>query len=149
MSRALAGVSIVFGGVLAFSFLLAVATNDGAPESSASQAAAQVYERHDDCETPCFESAASDSFTVVRDMAEVQLVIFVVLDPATGPAQITVTDPAGDVRYERVFTSDTPRAATQDAATWGALPGEWTLTRTYLSTVGTVSYDAWVVGLPE
>lgn len=146
MSRAFAGVSVALGALFALTMLASLASHDEASASIPPDAPTQVFDRHDLCQTPCFTGAASEPFTVAEDAAEVQLVIFVVLDAASGPAHVTVTDPDGDLRYERLFQADAPRAATQDVAAWEAEPGEWTLTRSYLGTIGTVSYDAWVVG---
>lgn len=105
-----------------------------------------IYEHRDDCDLPCFSTAASDTFVVPATLREIEFSVFANLDDATGPARISVVDPSGDLRYERLFTSEASTRATQDAATWTAEAGEWTIARSYVGVAGSISFDAWGIG---
>lgn len=153
VARFFAGLGIGLAGLFAISLLAALVAYDAAKPYIEREYPTELYERDDDCRrVPCFSTMAEDSFRVEEGMREVSFVVYAVLEAATGPADVTIVDPSGDVRYHRLFTPEpgAPRAdvATQDSATWSGEPGEWTLTRSYVGTVGFLSYDAWGIGLP-
>lgn len=131
---------------------LALVSNDAAPPAPDAPPT-PIYERHDDCKSvPCFASAAEDEFVVAEGVHEIAFVLYAVLDDATGPARLTIVDPSGDVRYERLLVPEAPAAhatsaVLQDAQTWDAEAGRWTLTRSYVGTSGTLTFDAWGIRL--
>lgn len=134
VALALAGAACVGAGVLL-----------AGPSSRAPDAGAPIplFEQRDDCDLPCFESAATLRFHVPAHAHAVDLVVFANLEDASGPARVSVIDPSGDLRYARTFAPTPARAATQDSATWSAEPGEWTLTRSYVGVSGSLTFDAW------
>lgn len=147
LTRIVLAMGVVLAGSALFGF---AAVNAGERESSAGDpdAPTPIYERRDDCAPACFSSATSDRFLVARELREIEFVVYANLDATSGPAQVTLTDPSGDVRYERLFTPQKTGRATQDSARWPALAGEWTLTRSYVGTTGSLSFDAWGLAAP-
>lgn len=109
-----------------------------------------LYERRDDCDPTCASAAATDTFSVLAGMNRVNFVVYAVLDTTSGPARITVIDPTGDVRYDRVLTGVEPKAlaAFQETVTWSAEEGDWTIARSYAGTVGSLVLEVWGEGVP-
>lgn len=140
LALALAGAWLVVASLTAGS--------DADESTRGSDAPLSIYQRRDDCDLPCFASAASDRFTVAGGADEIQFVVFTNFDDASGPARVSVIDPSGDLRYERTFTNEAPQDAApvaQDSATWHAEIGEWTLTRSYVGVSGSLTFDAWSI----
>lgn len=149
LTRFFAGVGIFLAGAIVLAGLALLAAYSEAKPYIEREYPTQLYERHDDCDMPCMAPASADGFHVADHMNEVHFVVYAALDDASGPARITVIDPSGDVRYERLFTAESELgAATQDSAVWSGEPGEWRISRSYVGTMGSVSLESWGMGLP-
>lgn len=151
-ARFFAGFGIAAAFALVFGYVAVVTAYEQVKPAIEREYPTQLYEREDECRTPCGSVQASDGFAVAAGINEVHFVVYAVLDDTSGPARVTVVDPSGDIRYDRTFTPQPMPAratkATQDAVTWSGEQGDWTLARTYAGTAGVLQFEVWGEGLP-
>lgn len=148
VGRFFGGVALALAFLLVFGYVVGVTALDAARPIIEREYPTTLYERTDACDPACGSVAAMDGFHVVDGMNEVHFVVYALLEAHSGPARVSVVDPSGDLRYDRVFTGAQALREVQDEAIWSAEIGEWRLARSYALTAGTLDYEAWGEGVP-
>lgn len=147
--RLTGGMGLALAFLLAFGYVVGVAALEPARPTQESEAPIPLYARDDHCDPACGSLAAMDVFHVTEGTGAIHFVVYAILDPQSGPARVSVIDPSGDLRYDRVFTGAQRPFSIQDEATWSGEAGEWTLARSYAGTAGFVQYQAWADVAPH
>lgn len=116
-----------------------------------------VYQYFERCaDTPCSGTASPDSFYVRPEAKTVRfdIDIYSVHRDAewdrhfgNGTLAVTILDPDGVARYDRVHNLTDERASYFETS-WAAVPGNWTVTYTFDGFVGAIDVEAYAIGFP-
>jgi hypothetical protein len=106
--------------------------------------------------TPCSGAAPADTFYVRGEATTVRLDLNVYSvhteddwdrHVGNGSVRIVVTDPAGEVRYDRSLNV-TEEGATFYETSWTAVEGNWTIAYSFDAFVGAIDVETYAIGFP-
>ena len=142
LAKLLVGLGVAVAFLLVFGFVVALTLYDNAKPYIEREYPTVLYEREDPCD-PCTTNGATERWSVPAGANEVKFFLNATIRTPSGPAHIVVTDPSGDVLFDRIITSDT-----QESASWAPEEGEWTIARTYGGVRGEIEILVLSQGIP-
>lgn len=148
VAKLFAGLGIAVAFLLVFGFVVALTAYEEAKPYVEREYPSQLFSERDRCDAPCARPSLADTFRVEPWMNRVHLSVDVSFHDGAGAVQLTVRDPSGDVRYERLFAADAARTQQTDYAVWTAEAGDWTIARTLAGAGTSLHLDVWGQGLP-
>lgn len=142
----------IAGFVVLVGAFLTVFLADDFRELAQDYAPEPVYMHDRQCSDPCNGVMDESSFFVHGNAREVRFDLSVMPWPDTltdpgnlGTVRIQVTDPSGDVRFDRTFTGNEGQEASNIA--WQPEQGDWSISYDYTLWRGAVDVEVWTVGL--
>ncbi len=141
----------IAGVVLVVAAFLVVFLADDIRDFAETHAPEPVFDHERTCTSPCNGALDSQSFFIHNNAREVRFEFWISPDPDNEVAaqlaslHITVTDPSGDVRFDRTFTGT--EGHQHSHITWSPEAGDWSIEYEYQNWEGSLDTEVWTVGL--